>query len=226
MSKPVLQYESEQPQRSPEKLRASLLVAALLLAAWGWLWFGGSTNKSMSRARPTVYRVKCSGQMRQLGQLIRQYANANDGNLPDTLATLARATPDFDTTLLVCPNDSSARPAKGVVDLLQSLDSSDPKLRTRNCSYIYLGAGLTVQELDENVVILAEPVKCHEGVGGNMLTGDDYAEFLQISQIQSQPNTVDRIYAAIAAGARQIRFPSTRASGFTKAPTSSPARGN
>lgn len=132
-----------------------IVVAALVLSA-------------LSRSKYSLNRVKCAANMRALGQAIMMYANNNQGQLPDSLATLCESQ-DISPAVFVCPA-SDDRPADGATT--QAV--RDQFAAQGYVSYLYLGSGLTRTAFDdERLVLMCEPLANHGNEGMNVLLGTD-----------------------------------------------------
>lgn len=148
---------------------------------------------ALSRAREMADRVKCASNMRQLGQAMLMYANANQNQLPDSLKSLAQFDSTLSPAVFVCPSDSKkpASPQSLAADLAAG----------RNVSYVYVGKGLS-SSAPPDVVLLYEPLQDHRREGMNVLFADGHVEFLQRSQAMT-------ILTERAAGTFPITYPAT-----------------
>jgi hypothetical protein len=78
----------------------------------GWLISGRDPIiKSGGRSHETANRVKCASNLRLIGHLIGQYANANGGQRPASLRALlkAAAAVDMGTEVFNCPSTSDEK---------------------------------------------------------------------------------------------------------------------
>ncbi len=96
---------------------------------------------------------RCMDNAEQIGWALDRYAEDHEGRLPDHLENLRAIDPEID---LVCP--SNLRHA-----------------------YIYYGSGLSLP-LDENVILLAEPLANHDGKGMTILRHDLYSDFVDADE--------------------------------------------
>lgn len=122
---------------------------------------------SLNRARETANRVKCGSNLRQIGQACMLYANENKGYFPPDPMTLLKAE-DIDYSVFVCPSSN---------------DTPLATLGNGHESYIYLGAGMTMNGAPPNAVIAYEPMSDHSNDGSNVLFGDGHVEFVGKSQM-------------------------------------------
>ena len=134
---------------------------------------------SLNRAREQANRVKCASNLRQIGQAVQLYANANRGQFPDTVEKVMTHL-DLPSEVFVCPS-SSDTPAPGV----------DAKTRAGNLSkggylsYVYVGKGLgwTPDNTKLSKLVLAyEPLANHSNGGINVLFADGHVEFVPAGQ--------------------------------------------
>jgi prepilin-type processing-associated H-X9-DG protein len=132
---------------------------------------------SLNRARETANRVKCASEMRQVGQAILLYANANNGQYPPDLGTLI-TTQGLSPTSLVCPS-SNDTPSPGPDAATQAANLNTGG----HCSFIYIGKGLT-QSADPATPVLYEPLTDHAN-GTNVLFVDGHVEFQNRSQLNN-----------------------------------------
>ncbi len=119
-------------------------------------WLLRSEERMFTRVRPTIVRIHCGSDMRQIGLHLREYAKAHDDRLPDSLAALHADAVYLD---MVCP--------------------SQPGL-----AFVYYGRGLT-WPASANVPILAEPLANHEGEGMNILFDAGEVRFVSADEAQA-----------------------------------------
>ena len=113
--------------------------------------------------------IACGHQLRQIGQAILQYAQGNAGQYPPDLATLAGAgmiRPD----ILVCPS-SDEEPATSPAELSQP----------GHCSYVYTGAGLTMESRDCTVAF--DDPASHDASGTMVLFSDGHVDWQAIDSV-------------------------------------------
>lgn len=150
-----------------------VIVAIGLLA----LLFVAGYHRPTSRSRVMENRVKCQSNMRQIGLAITMYANEHGGKFPDSLHEIL-ATEDITPEVFVCPESNDTRAIGPTTQA--TLDEFD---HAGQCSYIYLGKGLTNQ-CDPMTPVLYEPMSNHHG-GLNVLLADGHAEFFGGTTAQS-----------------------------------------
>jgi prepilin-type processing-associated H-X9-DG protein len=152
------------------------------------------TFPALSSAREQANRIKCSSNMRQLGQAMLMYANANKDEFPDKLEDLLTADPTLDRNAFICPDDDKAAPsATSVQTAAQEISSG------KNCSYIYVGSGVG-SSASPDTVLLYEPLALHHAhnPGMNVLFADGHVEFFASSSAKS-------ILSQQSAGTRPIK---------------------
>jgi len=117
--------------------------------------------------REAPNRIRCLSNLRQIGNAIRDYADANGGHYPDDWQSLFLHT-DLGAGVFVCPsaNDEVAGGAT-------TREIADNLRRPNHCSYIYYGKGLSTPVAPE-CVIAAESLENHSGDGMNILFGDGH----------------------------------------------------
>ena len=127
---------------------------------------------STGRARESAQRVKCSSNLRQIGQAILLYANDNNDVYPDGLPELL-LTQDLGSYVMICPSTSDM-PASGPTtqDVVASF------LKGKHLSYIYVGKGLSSATVSPDMVIAYEPLSNHSGDGMNVLYGDGHVPWV------------------------------------------------
>ncbi len=117
-----------------------LMLAVLLIA------------RPAHRLTPTQARIVCAAHLRQVGDALRTYADANGGAFPPDLPTLLRTRP-LDPSLLKCPADGGA--------------------------YVYLGRGLTTAS-PATAALMADgggrPSTDRSRGGRNVLYADGHVE--------------------------------------------------
>lgn len=166
------------------------------------------------RAREAANRIKCSSNLRAIGQSAFLYANDHGGELPPDFSTLYQTeTADLPPEAFVCPS-SDREKALGPTtqQVATSLISGD------HLSYAWIGAGLTTTGPAD--VILAFDLERHvpkdsaTTTGINVLLADGSVTFVH-------EKTAKAIWAQFASGARPILLSAcvTRA---TTGPASAP----
>jgi prepilin-type processing-associated H-X9-DG protein len=134
---------------------------------------------SLNRARETANRVKCASNMKQIGNALLVYSNANRGVFPPNLQTLSNALPGaLDATVFVCPSSDDTATAGAPVTLGQG-----------TLSYVYV-PGLNIAA-PSNAVLLYEPLTNHTNDGVNILFGDGHVEFVQRARAEPMIKAVE-----------------------------------
>lgn len=148
---------------------------------------------ALNRAREQANRVKCASNMRQIGQVMAMYANANGEHFPDKLEDLLQYDPSLSRSVFVCPSDDKVPPSSASLQAAQQEIASG-----KNCSYVYLGGDLTAA-VTPDTVLLYEPLTDHQGQGMNVMFGDFRVEWLARSEAQ-------KILDQQAGGNRPIKY--------------------
>jgi hypothetical protein len=127
---------------------------------------------SPTRSRESAMRVMCGSNLRQIGQGIMLYAQANGGRFPPDLPELVLD--GMMPEVLVCPSSSAGR-ASGPTSAAVVL-----QLRTQagHCSYVYSGLGLTSAKVTAAHVIAYDVAGNHGKHGINVLYGDWSVQWL------------------------------------------------
>jgi prepilin-type processing-associated H-X9-DG protein len=135
---------------------------------------------SLCRSSETANRVKCASNLRQIGQAIALYAQANGGQYPPSLAVLL-AQGQVSAEVMVCPSSNderaSAADTAGVASELAAAEKNE--VGHEHClSYVYTGRGLTVATASATSIVAYEPMDNHNGTGTNALFGDGHVEWI------------------------------------------------
>lgn len=126
---------------------------------------------SLSKARETANRVKCSNNMRQIGLGIIMYSNDNKGKYPPDLGTMAIAE-GLSPEVFTCPSsDGPATPLPRGATAEQMGEWVNA-----NSQFVYIGAGLT-SAASSDLPVLYEPLEHHRGDGANVLFADAHVSF-------------------------------------------------
>jgi prepilin-type processing-associated H-X9-DG protein len=114
--------------------------------------------------------MRCTKQMRAIGQAIFLYANENRCALPPALTELI-VTQDITPEIFICPSSDDTRsPGNSMEQVADNLSAGG------HLSYIYCGNARTVL-WDPKTVLLYEPMTNH-GDGFHALFADGHSEFL------------------------------------------------
>jgi len=135
---------------------------------------------SLCRPRETANRVKCASNLRQIGEAIALYAQANGGQYPPSLAVLL-AQGQLSAEVMVCPSSNdqpvSAADTAGAARELAAAEKNE--VGHEHClSYVYTGRGLTVATAAQTAIVAYEPLDNHDGSGTNVLYGDGHVEWI------------------------------------------------
>jgi prepilin-type processing-associated H-X9-DG protein len=167
-----LEYARPMPKRSRW---TQLVVACIALSVFVWtlLWFL-SVFQPSGHAR-TRALVKCSSNLKQLGNAMLLYANDFGGRFPDSIGGLMEE--DITPQVYVCPlsNDTPAALGPTTQATAANIESGG------HCSYIYLGKGLTNTQTAD-FILAYEPLSNHKNAGMNVLYGDFHVEFLTLKE--------------------------------------------
>lgn len=208
MTSPILPYASPSTQRPVRRIWrvfGCVLAAAVIALGIAAIYV---SNQPSGANRETANMVRCSFKLREIGQCFAQYAAANSGSLPDSISSLVRATPSFQTRWLVCESDS-ADVAPSVDVLLKSLADPDPRVRRRYCSYVYVGDSLTLGQLDRDIILMCEPLENHED-WSVVLLGDFSSDLFPARGLRPRPPLpMDHAYSQIGKGVRPVRLTTT-----------------
>ena len=141
------------------------------------LLLGAILMPALCTPREQSNQVKCAANMRMIFLAMEDYAKKNNGLLPPTLGALLPCE-DITSELFVCPSSNQER-APGDTGDAQAKLRQDPH---RYCSYIYVGAGLKLDEAAQPPRVLLYEALSNHKVGMNVLYSDGTAEFLPESK--------------------------------------------
>jgi prepilin-type processing-associated H-X9-DG protein len=148
-----------------------LSIAAVAIGSFSLMLFASALpGARYGRHRSNI--VKCSSNLRQIGQGIALYASDNGGKFPTQLGQLI-TDGDINPEVLVCP-DSDDTKATGATT--QQILANFAK--KGHCSYVYLGAGMTSKTVLADTVVAHENIADHIGGGMNVLFGDGHVDWL------------------------------------------------
>lgn len=165
---PTIEYRHPETSE-PSSFRRVVSIVLLIGLA---LFFGSAFVTPVGRPRESANRVKCASNLRQIGQAIQLYAQANAGAFPsDIPALLSAGTIGLD--VICCPSASDEK-ATSIAQAAQPT----------HCSYLYVGSNLTVSSDPECIVALDDPAN-HNLKGSNVLFADGHAEFINLPQVVS-----------------------------------------
>jgi prepilin-type processing-associated H-X9-DG protein len=142
--------------------------------------------------RASANKIKSANNLRQIGLAIQTYSNGHGGAYPDTFGTLL-VNEDITPAVFDSPG-SDAMPATGptIQALVADLAAGG------NCSYVYLGHGLSGNVPSNAVVAYEDPAIWPDGA--NVLYGDGRVEFDDV-------HTVRQIAQKAAGGSFSVTMP-------------------
>ena len=120
---------------------ASGIAATGMTRQAGWLL---SDDRPLLTWDRPAHQIKCSSDLRQLGQLLEEYAAEHGGALPNRLEEVA--TTEYEHAWLSCPGPEGG-------------------------PYVYRGRGLRLP-LNPGYALITEPLSYHQGRAMNVLLGD------------------------------------------------------
>jgi prepilin-type processing-associated H-X9-DG protein len=190
----VLQYTSERAPRSwPVDTVVCLALLTIAMAA--------VTYRLLDRPDRVLCspRGACQSQIRTIAQALFIYANDN-GRFPADFGELyVDLAGDVGADAFVCPTSTQTR-AVGPTTRAVGAALSNPA----HASYIYAAAGLNVNAVAPDVILVLE--KCNNHGGGlNAVFGDGHAEFLPASNAKEQA-ALDGLLGQAAQGIRPLKF--------------------
>ena len=152
------------------------VLVILLLVAVTVALLAAFFGPSCCRAREPANRVKCTANLRTIGQAIRMYADDHGGRLPDSLEQMFLAMPGvMSSETLVCPSSQDER-ATGTTPETLRAQLTNPGPVVRHVSYVYLGKGMTLESAGPDVVLAHDRPGNHNRHGINVLYGDGRVE--------------------------------------------------
>jgi hypothetical protein len=160
-----------QNKGSSRAARMGIFLAVVVIAGFGLLKF--VLLPRLEHTREQAIRALCASNMKNIAAALTTYSNANNGQYPDSLATLVRKT-GLPPRLLICP-DSPDTPLPN-----PAAATGDAALAGHN-SYIYLGGGKTISTFGD-LPILYEAAGSHHGEGMNVMYADYSVEWLDAAK--------------------------------------------
>ncbi len=144
---------------------------------WEWLVIVGIVVllasiliPSLGHPRHASNQVKCSSNLRQIGQGLYLYAQDNGSAFPTDLAPTMTAYL-IHPVVFLCPASSETQ-LDG-----PSIQANPAKLLQGHCSYIHVGRDLTTQSNPECVVAFEDPAN-HGMRGANVLYADGHVDWM------------------------------------------------
>ena len=125
---------------------------------------------SLNAGREAANRIKCGSNLRQIGQIMRQYAidDVRGGTFPDSLDTVQSINGDpFE--LFVCPAGDET-------------PGTPPFVLGQNTSYVYLAEGMT-DSVGSSVPVAYCETHNHRNDGANILFGDGSVRFVRMADL-------------------------------------------
>ena len=119
---------------------------------------------SLNRSSHHPAHIKCSSNLRSIGQAVQMYANENRGLFPPDFGTLL-ITQDLTSEVFVCYSTNDVRADGPTMQAVAEKLSAGGHL-----SYVYTGKGMTLNS-PANAVLAYEPLSNH-GDGMNVLFAD------------------------------------------------------
>jgi len=128
---------------SPLPMRLALLSIFLMLIVPFFVPLDGSLGEREKRAN-------CRNQLKQIGLALDAYAKSNNGYFPSGkgvagMEMLRSQSYISDYKLFICPTTGAAS------------GSDNAPLNDANCSYIYLGAGLSTKDSPDSPILMDKP---------------------------------------------------------------------
>ncbi len=175
---------------SPAGSRQRRWENGLLWVVMGAIWLSLAVMfLSYYRELSEYGSMKCPRNLRQIGQAILLYAMDNKGVSPPTLDVLIAAD-GMSPEVFVCPSSNNVKASGATTQQVIQNFRANPK----QCSYIYVGAGLTQKTATAEHLMVYEPLANH-GTGIDILYGDGHTDWLDkreaqyvISELQSGHN--------------------------------------
>ena len=160
----ALDYEGGHPQ--PRRRSVALYVVVALVCVFILV---SILLPSLNRTRSHPAHLRCSSNLRQIGQGIQMYANENKGVFPDDFAALI-LTQDITSEVFVCYRTNDSRAEGPTTQAVAANLTAGGHL-----SYVYVGKGLTMNS-PANAVVAYEPLSNH-GDGMNVLFADGHVQW-------------------------------------------------
>jgi prepilin-type processing-associated H-X9-DG protein len=135
-------------------------------------------------SRERANRMKCSSNLRQIGQGIELYAKEHGGKYPDDIQQLIIHA-DVNPEVLICPSSNHERATGATTQELAANAHKD-----LHHSYLYLGKGL-VQPVKAELVIAYERKRNHEDDGMNVLFADGHFEWFAAESMKKLMAQID-----------------------------------
>lgn len=157
------------------RARTAMALASVELSL---LLVGSILMPALCGPREQSNQVKCAASMRMIFLAMDDYSKKNNGVLPPTLGALLTGE-DITSELFVCPSSSQERAPGDTGDAQAAELGRDPQ---RYCSYIYVAAGLKLDEAAQPPRVLLYEALSNHKVGMNVLYSDGTAEFLPESK--------------------------------------------
>jgi competence protein ComGC len=148
---------------------------------------------ALSQAREAANRVKCAANLHAVSLQLFTYCSSSesDGHLPDSVDRLV-ADGRVSAEDLVCPStNDTAAPGATPAQQAASLAAGG------HDSYLYLGKGLTANQLTPDTVLIYEPPTNHHDAYMNVVFGDGRVDAVNKKDLASFMQAVGRRAAQV-----------------------------
>ena len=162
--------------------RAWIGIAGALLIPFAFM-----TGMHINNREDRLAQIKCSSNLRQIGQAIQMYANDNNGSYPASFAVLL-GNIDLNPEAFVCPASHDEKAAGPTTQ--ETLSEFG---RPGHCSYVYLGAGASVST-PASFVVAYEPLEVHGRRGAHFLTRDGEVKWCHEGEAE---NVIQQLKAGV-----------------------------
>jgi prepilin-type processing-associated H-X9-DG protein len=170
-----------QPQRSGCMLFIIISSAVafgifIVIAAFVFL-SAASAHHDSTAARITADRAKCASNEHQIGIGIILFQSDHNGKYPDDLGSLFKSE-EVSAYTFVCPTGNTEEPV-GFADMPRDAQA---KWVNEHSDYVYVGKGLSGDNIPATRIVLYEKEGAHNGEGMNILFADGHAEWFNAEE--------------------------------------------